>query len=154
MQLPEERTLMRLQREYEVEFGMELGGDRDGSGKSVKADLVKCLLADCEYALSLGKLKVAPDDSNALVQENGKPLCCQFKMDACNTWKNAQQTSLAYLFPRACTNPGSPYDTTEFALFEGDDHWDAVSVHAVGSLKEMNALVKNPFLLLARAAGR
>jgi hypothetical protein len=63
-------------------------------------------------------------------------------MDACRSWKNAQQTSIGYTLPRACTDPGSPYDTTEFALFEGDDHWDAVSVLAADSIKEINDLVK------------
>jgi hypothetical protein len=43
--LPEERTLMTLQREIEEEFGMKLGSD--GSGKSVSASLLKCLAADC-----------------------------------------------------------------------------------------------------------
>jgi hypothetical protein len=34
----------------------------------------------------------------------------------------------------------SSFCTTEFALFEGDDHYDAVSVLAADSLKAINAL--------------
>jgi hypothetical protein len=64
--LPEERTLMTLQREIEEEFGMKLGSD--GSGKSVSASLLKCLATDFKYAFALGHLQNSVGDSNQLVQ--------------------------------------------------------------------------------------
>jgi hypothetical protein len=46
--------------------------------------------------------------------------------------------ALACLLP---ANPNSPFDTTEFCLFEGDDHWDSVSTQAADSLAEINHLI-------------
>jgi hypothetical protein len=54
---------------------MKLGSDE--SGKSVRASLLKCLAADCEYALRLKYLQPSATDSNdhELVQScNGEPL--------------------------------------------------------------------------------
>ena len=91
------------------------------------------------YALSSDYLIIiAAADSGQLIQKiNNLPLRIQFKMDACRSWAKVQQTSLDYVFVRACANPGSPYDTTELCLFEGDDHWDAVAVHAAGAIAEI-----------------
>ena len=120
--LPEARTLLTLQREIEEEFGMSLDGDMEG--KSVKACLNACLVADCKYAQGQGFLEPAGEEFEgalpALVQScNKRGLCVQFKMDACQSWKGVKQTAIAYRFPRASKTAGSPFDTSEIALFEG-----------------------------------
>jgi hypothetical protein len=80
--------------------------------------------------------------------DTGDLLKIQFKMDACGVWKGVQQTSIAYVFVNASTNPNSPQDTTEFCVFEGDDHWDSVSLHAEQTLVQINSIIENPILLL------
>jgi hypothetical protein len=77
---------------------------------------------------------------------DGSPLRVQFKMDACRLWSKVQQVSVAYVFVNACTNSNSPFDTTEFCLFEGDDHWDSVSTQAKDSLLEINHLIDTAVL--------
>jgi hypothetical protein len=139
--LPEERTLMAEQRKIEEHFEMQLDGDK--TGKSVRASLPRCLEADIDYGLGLKHL-TKRDDGSVVQAVNGKHVQVQFKMDACGSWKSVQQCSIGYTFPRACTNAQSPYDTTEFALWEDDDHWDSVSVHGKGALGEMNALIDSP----------
>jgi hypothetical protein len=147
--LPEARTLLTLQREIEEEFSMSLDGDMEG--KSVKACLNACLVADCKYAQGQGFLEPAGEEFEgalpALVQScNKRGLCVQFKMDACQSWKGVKQTAIAYRFPRASKTAGSPFDTSEIALFEGDDHWDSVAVHARGTLRSINGYIENPVL--------
>jgi hypothetical protein len=68
-------------------FEMKLAMGSDGSGKSVCANLDKCLVADCEYALKLNFLQPSAEDVNMLVQScNGEALWWQVlvKMDACS----------------------------------------------------------------------
>ena len=145
--LPEERHLSSLQREVEEEYGMRLDGQEDGNSASIS--LYTSIASDVDYAIKRGDLVVGEDGYVAL--PDGAQCIVQFKMDACRVWSKIQQCSVGYTFVNACANPQSPYSTTEFCLFEGDDHWDSVFLNATQSLAEMNELAATPRIELKGA---
>jgi hypothetical protein len=138
--LPEHRSLLSMQRDIEHEYGIRLDGAGDGSSCSVS--LIKSLQADIDYNIKLGELVCTAD--GRVTTKRGETLHVQLKMDACRAMSKIQQTSIAYSFPNGCNSPNSPYSTTEVCIFEGDDHWDSVHLHASQTLAEMNALIADP----------
>jgi hypothetical protein len=140
--LPEHRQLVAVQEKIDAKFALKKGGDGDGT--SAYASLPTCIEADIAYAIKLGHL--VKNEEGQVMLPDGSPLRVQFKMDACRLWSKVQQVSVAFVFVNACTNPNSPFDTTEFCLFEGDDHWDSVSTQAKDSLVEINRLIKTAAL--------
>ena len=140
--LPEFRQVVKVKTEINRKFKMARDGDKTGT--SAHASLPTCLEADVQYAIRLGKL-VCKEDGQVMCP-NGAPLRVQFKMDAYRVWSKVQQTCIAYVFVNACTNANSPFDTTEFCLFEGDDHWDAVQTQAPETLGEINELIRTASL--------
>jgi hypothetical protein len=129
----------------------------EGDGASVSTNIQVNIAADIEFAITLGLLEINAH-GEVVCADTGDLLKIQFKMDACGVpgvaymyvWKGMQQTSIAYVFVNASTTtkPNSPQDTTEFCVFEGDDHWDSVALHAAQTLVQINAIIKNPILLL------
>jgi hypothetical protein len=142
---PEHRNIVNVMRSIETEFRMYLDGEGDGA--SVSTDIQANIAADIEFAITLGLLEINAR-GEVVCADTGDLLKIQFKMDACGVWKGVQQTSIAYVFVNASTNPNSPQDTTEFCVFEGDDHWDSVALHAAQTLVQINAIIENPILLL------
>jgi hypothetical protein len=138
--LPEHRHLLNMQRDIEKEYGVRLDGTGDGTSCSIA--LIKSLQADIDYNLDLGELVWTAAET--VTTKRGETLQVQLKMDACRAMSKIQQTSIAYTFPNGCDSPNSPFSTTEVCIFEGDDHWDSVHLHASKTLAEMNALVENP----------
>jgi hypothetical protein len=130
-----------VQEKIDSKFALKRGGDGDHDGTSAYASLPPCIEADIQYAIKLGHL--VRNDEGRVMLPDGNPLRVQIKMDACNLRSKVSQVSVAYVFVNACTNPNSPFDTAEFCLFEGDDHWDSVAtqVEAKASLAEINRLI-------------
>jgi hypothetical protein len=118
----EHRQLVAVQEKIDSKFALKRGGDGDRTIASAYASLPPCIEADIQYAIMIKLGHLVRDDEGQVVLPDGNLLRVQSKMDACNLWSKVSQVSVAYVFVNACTNPNSPFDTTEFCLFKGDDH--------------------------------